>query len=117
MTFLMNPFLMNPFLINTYFKYLTPILFTTTIIGFFSGLIEQTIVYIAIKNNQLFNKLNNQNSENSLNNSKQYNYYNKKMGLLFFYNIFGYTSFGIIVGILYPITIPLYSISISMKFI
>ena len=97
------------FLVDAYFKFLTPILLTTIIIGFFSGLIEQTIVYIGIKNNQLFNKLNNQN------NSNQYNYYNKKMGSLFFTNIFGYTSFGIMIGILYPITIPLYSFFIFKK--
>ena len=104
-----------PFLIDIYFKFLTPILLSTTIIGFFSGLIEQTIVYTTIKNNQLFNKLHNQNSSNQ-NSSNQYNYYNKKIGALFFTNLFGYTSFGIIVGILYPITIPLYSIYISSKF-
>jgi len=95
-------------LINLYFDYLPIIISTSTIIGFFAGLIEQTIVYITIKNNQFFNI----NNTNTINSTKQYNYYNKNMGLIFFHNIFGYTSFGIIVGILYPITIPLYSIYI-----
>ena len=93
-------------LINIYFKYLPIIISTATIIGFFAGLIEQTIVYIAIKNNQIFN------ITNGINSSKQYNYYDKNIGLIFFYNIFGYTSFGIVIGILYPITIPVYSIYI-----
>jgi len=96
-------------LINIYFDYLPTVTITTAIIGFFAGLIEQTMVYITIKNNQFFNITN---CLNSASNSKQYNYYNKNMGLIFFHNIFGYTSLGILVGILYPITIPLYSIYI-----
>jgi hypothetical protein len=96
-------------LINIYFDYLPTVTITTAIIGFFAGLIEQTIVYITIKNNRFFNITN---ISNTINNAKQYNYYNKSMGLIFFNNIFGYISFSIIVGILYPITIPLYSIYI-----
>lgn len=99
-------------LINLYFDYLPIIISTTAIIGFFSGLIEQTIVYIIIKNNKFFNIYNSINSTNTINSTKQYNYYNKNMGIIFFNNIFGYTSFGIVAGILYPITIPLYSIYI-----
>ena len=102
-------------LINSYFDYLPIIISTTTIIGFFAGLIEQTIVYITIKNNQFFNISSNINNTNNINTTKQYNYYNKNMGIIFFNNIFGYTSFGIVAGILYPITIPLYSIYIMNK--
>ena len=94
-------------LINIYFEYLPIIISTTTIIGFFAGLIEQTMVYIRIKNNQYLNITN---ISNTINSAKQYNYYNKNMGLIFFYNIFGHMSFGILVGILYPISIPVYSI-------
>jgi hypothetical protein len=68
---------------NLYFYFLPTILFTTTTIGFFAGLIEQTNIY-----------------------NKKLNNYN---GKVFFNKIIGYISFGIMVGITYPISIPIYA--------
>lgn len=71
------------YIVNLYLYFLPTILFTTATIGFFAGLIEQTNIY----------------------NKKSNNY----DGRVFFNKMIGFISLGIIVGIIYPISIPIYS--------
>jgi hypothetical protein len=73
----------DQYILNLYLYFLPTILFTTTTIGFFAGLIEQTNIY-----------------------NKKLNNYN---GKVFFNKMIGYMSLGIMVGITYPISIPIYS--------
>jgi hypothetical protein len=69
-------------LLNLYIEYLPPIILTTISIGFFAGLFENIL---CCKNNNC-------------------------NGKIFFNTFISYISFGTIIGLIYPISIPLYSI-------
>jgi len=78
-----------------YKNYLEIVVPSTSIIGFFCGIIN--IKYNILNCNNNNNKLKN---DNKLKN-------NNKIGLYIFINIIGYTFIGFITGLFYPITFPL----------
>lgn len=73
----------DEYILNSYLHFLPTILFTTTTIGFFAVLIDQTYIFN--------NKSNNYDAE------------------VFFNKMISYMSLGVMIGITYPISIPIYS--------
>ena len=81
-------------MLNHYLNYLEVIILSTTITGFFCGIIDS---HYNIKQNDLKQKIIK---------------YNGQIGLYLFINIIGYTAFGIITGLFYPIIFPCIAIYI-----
>jgi uncharacterized membrane protein YidH (DUF202 family) len=87
-------------MLNYYLNYLEIIILSSTIIGFFSGIIN---IYYNIKQID----------------KKQYIHqklikYNEQIGLYIFINIIGFTAIGFITGLFYPIIFPLLGLYIFL---